>query len=186
MKVTPTEIPDVLLIEPEVFRDERGFFLESYQRERFRDAGIDCEFVQDNHAKSVRGTVRGLHFQRKPGQAKLVRATCGRVWDVAVDIRPDSKTFGRWVARELSEDNHHMLFVPVGFAHGYAVLSDVAEFQYKCSWYYLPDEEAGFRWNDPDVGVEWPIDAPILSNRDQTSPCLRELFPERPPERWPG
>lgn len=178
MKVTPTEIPDVLLIEPDVYRDERGFFLESYQRDRFREAGIECEFVQDNHARSVRRTLRGLHFQREPGQAKLVRATRGRVWDVAVDIRPESPTFAQWVGRELSEENHRMLFVPVGFAHGYAVLSDVAEFQYKCSWFYLPDEEAGFRWDDPDVAVRWPVAEPLLSERDRTSPSLRELFPD--------
>jgi dTDP-4-dehydrorhamnose 3,5-epimerase len=178
VKVTPTEIPDVLLIEPDVHRDERGFFVESYQRDRFRKAGIECEFVQDNHARSVKGTLRGLHFQRRPGQAKLVRATQGRVWDVAVDIRPDSDTFGKWVARELSADNHLMLFVPIGFAHGYVVLSDVAEFQYKCSWLYVPDQEAGFRWNDPDVGVEWPIADPILSKRDQESPRLRDLYPD--------
>jgi dTDP-4-dehydrorhamnose 3,5-epimerase len=183
VKVTPTEIPDVLLIEPDVHRDERGFFVESYQRDRFRDAGIECEFVQDNHARSVKGTLRGLHFQRSPGQAKLVRATQGRVWDVAVDIRPDSKTFGKWVARELSADNHLMLFVPVGFAHGYVVLSDIAEFQYKCSWFYVADQEAGFRWDDPDVGVEWPIADPILSKRDQQSPALRDLYPDAFPNR---
>lgn len=178
MKVTPTEIPDVLLIEPDVFRDDRGFFFESYQQNRFRDVGIDCAFVQDNHAKSARGTLRGLHYQRRPGQAKLVRATRGRVWDVAVDIRPESPTFAKWVARELSEDNCHMLFIPVGFAHGYAVLSDIAEFQYKCSWIYLPDEEAGFRWDDPDVAVDWPVTKPLLSKRDQSSLTLREIVPE--------
>lgn len=178
MKVTPTELPGVLLVEPRVFDDERGFFFESYHRDRFREAGIDCEFVQDNHARSVRGTLRGLHYQRQPGQAKLIRATRGLVWDVAVDIRPSSPTFARWVAHELSEDNKRMLFVPVGFAHGYVVRSDFAEVQYKCSWIYLPEQEAGIQWNDPDIGVPWPIDEPILSPRDLGNPTLREAFPE--------
>ena len=179
MNVTSAALPDIKIIEPRVFRDDRGFFFESYHQERFKQSGIDCDFVQDNHARSVRNTLRGLHYQRKPGQAKLVRATCGAIWDVAVDIRPESPTFGQWVAEELSADNQRMLFVPVGFAHGYAVLSDVAEVQYKCSWFYLPDEEAGISWDDADIGVPWPIGDPILSQRDLSNPRLRDVFPDK-------
>ena len=178
MKVSPTEIAEVLLIEPKVYRDDRGFFLETFQEKRFHEAGITCNFVQDNHARSVRGTLRGLHYQSHPGQAKLIRATRGKVWDVAVDIRPGSPSFGRWTASELSEDNMRMLFVPVGFAHGYAVLSAVAEVQYKCSHFYLPDAEAGIQWDDPDIAVPWPLDDPILSDRDCKNPTLRQAFPQ--------
>jgi len=175
--VTPTAIPDVLLVEPKVFEDERGFFLESYHRDRFVASGIGCEFVQDNHSRSVAGTLRGLHYQRHPGQAKLVRVARGRIWDVAVDIRPASPTFGRWVAAELSDANRHMLFVPVGFAHGFVVLSDVADVLYKCSHAYVAETEAGIAWDDPDVAVAWPVDRPRLSGRDLGNPRLREVFP---------
>ena len=177
MKAIPSTIPDVIRIEPTVFRDARGFFLESYHRDRFSAAGIGCAFVQDNHSRSVRGTLRGLHYQREPGQAKLVRVARGRIWDVAVDIRPGSPTFGRWVAAELSDANQHMLFVPVGFAHGFVVLSAVADVLYKCSHVYVPETEAGIAWNDPDIGIRWPIDQPLLSPRDQSNPRLREVFP---------
>lgn len=178
MHTTALEIPDVLLVEPTVFRDERGFFLESYRRDRFVAQGIDCDFVQDNHSRSSRGTLRGLHYQRAPGQAKLVRVARGRIWDVAVDIRPGSASFGRWVARELSEETQEMLFVPVGFAHGFVVLSEVADVIYKCSHVYIPDTEAGIAWDDPDLAIPWPVEAPILSPRDQTNPRLREVYPE--------
>lgn len=180
VKVTPLAIPDVLLVEPTVFADTRGFFLESYHRERFAALGIDCDFPQDNHSRSTRGTLRGLHFQTAPGQAKLVRAVRGRIWDVAVDIRPESPSFGRWVAAELDEDNKRMLFVPVGFAHGFVVLSETADVLYKCSHVYVAETEAGIRWDDPDVGVAWPLDGlqPLLSQRDQDAPLLRERFPE--------
>lgn len=177
MRVEPTEIPDVLVLEPEVWRDERGLLFECYHRERFRRAGIDCEFVQDNHVGSVRHAVRGLHFQRSPGQAKLIRTTRGAVWDVAVDLRPSSASFGRWVARELSDDNRLLLFVPVGFAHGFAVLSDYADVQYKLSAPYDPAEEAGVRWDDPDLAVRWPVADPVLSERDRSTPSFRQLFP---------
>lgn len=179
MKVTKLSIPEVLRVEPKVFADERGFFLETYHRDRFAEQGIHCDFPQDNHSRSSRGTLRGLHFQSDPGQAKLVRAVRGTIWDVAVDIRPESATFGQWVAEELSEENKRMLFVPVGFAHGFLVLSDVADVLYKCSHVYVPETEAGIRWDDPDVGVHWPLmGEPILSERDREAPLLREVVPE--------
>lgn len=177
MIATPLEIPDVILIEPRVFADERGFFLESYHRDKFAALGIDCPFTQDNHSQSVRGTLRGLHFQSAPGQAKLVRVVRGQIWDVAVDIRPGSPTFGRWVAAELSETNKRMLFVPVGFAHGFVVQSDVADVLYKCSHVYVAETEAGIAWDDPDVAVPWPIDTPLLSARDLANPRLRAAVP---------
>ncbi|HQZ69843.1 MAG: dTDP-4-dehydrorhamnose 3,5-epimerase [Anaerolineae bacterium] len=179
MRFTPQSIPDVILVEPTVFQDDRGFFLESYHAERFAAGGIACSFVQDNHSRSVKGTLRGLHFQRLPGQAKLVRCVRGRIWDVAVDIRPSSPSFGQWVAQELSEENKRMLFVPVGFAHGFAVLSEQADVLYKCSHYYEADTEAGLAWDDPDVALPWPVQSPLLSGRDLANPTLRRLFPER-------
>lgn len=154
------------LLRPKVFRDPRGFFFESYHEPRYRDAGIDCAFKQDNHARSVRGTLRGLHFQSHPGQAKLIRVASGRIFDVAVDIRPESPTFGRWVGVYLDADDHTQFFVPIGFAHGYCVMSEHADVLYKTSNVYDPVTETGFAWNDPEVGVEWPIDAPLLSERD--------------------
>ncbi|MBI4952862.1 MAG: dTDP-4-dehydrorhamnose 3,5-epimerase [Myxococcales bacterium] len=180
MRITPTEIPDVLHVEPKVFRDDRGLFYECFREDAFRAAGVDVRFVQHNQARSVAGTLRGLHFQSSPGQAKLVRATRGRVWDVAVDIRPGSPTFRRWVARELSADNCALLYVPVGFAHGYAALED-ADVHYLCSAYYDPKTESGIAWNDPDIGVAWPIAEPLLSARDQKAPLLRDLLPAGAP-----
>lgn len=179
MRFTPQSIPEVILVEPTVYPDSRGFFLESYHAERFAAGGIPCAFVQDNHSRSVKDTLRGLHYQREPGQAKLVRCVRGRIWDVAVDIRPASPTFGQWVAQELSEANKRMLFVPVGFAHGFAVLSDEADVLYKCSHYYIAETEAGLAWDDPDVAVPWPIATPLLSARDQGNATLRASFPER-------
>lgn len=179
MRFLPQDIPDVILVEPATFRDSRGFFLESYHAERFAAGGISCNFPQDNHSRSMRGTLRGLHFQRQPGQAKLVRCVRGAIWDVAVDIRPASPTFGRWVAQELSEENQRMLFVPVGFAHGFVVLSQEADVLYKCSHYYIPETEAGVAWDDPDIALPWPVNQPLLSDRDQRNPRLRTLFPER-------
>ena len=177
MNVTPTKLEGVLLIEPKVFRDSRGFFLESYSRDLYREHGIEPEFVQDNHSRSVKGTLRGLHFQTDPGQAKLLRVCRGSIFDVAVDIRPESSTFGEWVGYELSEENMRMLYVPIGFAHGFLVTSEVADVNYKCSWFYVPETEAGIMWNDPDVGVEWPVENPILSDRDLNNPTLREYLP---------
>lgn len=163
------------LLRPKVFADARGFVLESYHAPRYREAGIDCTFVQDNHARSVMGALRGLHFQSFPGQAKLIRVTAGRVFDVCVDIRLDSPTFGRWNGVVLDADEHLELFVPVGFAHGFCTLSDVADVLYKTSSIYDPDAESGFAWNDPEVGIDWPIADPILSARDAHAPLLAAL-----------
>ncbi|MHC1602336.1 MAG: dTDP-4-dehydrorhamnose 3,5-epimerase [Methermicoccaceae archaeon] len=169
-------IEDVVLIKPKVFEDERGFFMESYQREAFEEAGIRGEFIQDNHSRSTHGVLRGLHFQHPPyEQAKIVRCTRGVIFDVAVDIRRGSPTFGEHVWAILSEHNHRMLYVPKGFAHGFCVLSEVAEVQYKVDAPYAPDHEAGLIWNDPDVGIQWPIDEPILSEKDRRWPTLDEL-----------
>jgi len=171
MNVQTTSLSGVLLLEPRVFPDARGFFLESYNRRAFAEAGITCEFVQDNHSKSARGTLRGLHFQRPPrAQDKLVRVVAGTVYDVVVDLRRGSPTFGRWEGFTLGADNFRMLFVPGGFAHGFCVLSDTAEMCYKCSDFYAPDLQGGIPWNDPDVGIAWPLADPILSERDRNHP----------------
>jgi dTDP-4-dehydrorhamnose 3,5-epimerase len=169
--IEKTPIEGLLVVKPRVFRDARGFFAETYNRERFAEAGIGIEFVQDNHSLSARGTLRGLHFQTTPGQAKMVRCTRGRIWDVAVDIRPGSDTFGRHHAVELTPDDMAMFFVPVGFAHGFLVLSEEAEVQYKCSNVYNPATESGIAWNDPDLDVPWPLEGiePLLSERDKTN-----------------
>ncbi len=169
MEVEKGPLEGLLILNPRVFRDDRGFFLESYNERSFAAVGITEVWRQDNHARSVGGTVRGLHFQRGAGQAKLVRCVRGRVWDVAVDIRPGSPTLGRWFGLELTEDNFRMLYIPTGFAHGYTVLSESAEVTYKCDRLYDPELEDGFRWDDPDVGVQWPVREPILSERDRTS-----------------
>jgi dTDP-4-dehydrorhamnose 3,5-epimerase len=169
VKFLPTTLRDVVLVEPQVHGDERGFFLETWHRQRFAEAGIDCDFVQDNHSRSVRGTLRGLHFQLNHVQGKLVRVTAGEVFDVAVDVRRSSPTFGRWEGVLLSAANRRSLWVPPGFAHGFLVLSDVADFVYKCTDYYDPKSERAIRWDDPAIGIEWPLDAgvmPILSARD--------------------
>lgn len=171
----PTRLDGLVLLAPAVHADERGFFVETYSREAYRDAGVAVDFVQDNHSRSGRGTLRGLHYQRRPGQAKLVRAARGRIWDVAVDIRPASPTFGQWEAFELDDESHRQLFVPVGFAHGFCVLSDVADVAYKVSAPYDGAEERGIAWDDPHVGVRWPIDHPILSDRDRSNPRLADV-----------
>ena len=176
MKFTRTEIPDVILIEPDVFADERGFFVESWHRKKFAAEGLDENFVQDNHSRSVKGTLRGLHYQIRQPQGKLVRVTMGEVFDVAVDIRRSSPTFGKWVGARLSATNFHLFWVPPGFAHGFYVLSDVAEFQYKCTDYYAPEHERSIIWDDPEIGIEWPlVDAskPLLSAKDQASVSLQ-------------
>ena len=177
MIVTPTDtLPDVLIVEPRVHRDPRGFFVESYHAPRYREAGIEVAFVQDNHSRSVRGTLRGLHWQVAPHpQAKLIRVLAGEVLDVAVDIREGSPTFGRWAAVTLSAENFRQLFVPVGFAHGFLVLSDSADIEYKCSDVYDPAAERGLMWNDPDIGITWPIADPLLSARDRAHPPLGAL-----------
>lgn len=177
MEVIETRIPDVKLIKPRVFGDERGYFYESFNQKAFDEAvGYPVTFVQDNHSRSVKGTLRGLHYQLPPHpQGKLVRVTVGEVFDVAVDIRSDSPTFGQWVGETLSADNKHQLWVPPGFAHGFYVMSDIAEFQYKCTDFYAPECEASIRWNDADVNVEWPlIEPPILSNKDGKAQPLAE------------
>lgn len=179
MNVTPTAIPDVLLVEPDVFGDERGFFMETWQRRKFADAGIDYDFVQDNHSRSARGTLRGLHYQIQQPQGKLVRATVGEVFDVAVDIRRSSPTFGQWVGAHLSADNKRMLWVPPGFAHGFYVTSEVAEFQYKCTDYYAPEHERSIRWDDPTLAIDWPLQGePLVSDKDQEASWLEgaEVF----------
>lgn len=174
MKFTPLSLDGLIQITPRVFEDERGFFMESFRKTLFQEAGVDCEFVQNNHSRSKLGTIRGLHYQSSPGQAKLVRCTRGKIWDVAVDIRPNSPTFGQWKGVELSEENFEMLFVPVGFAHGFAVLSETAEIQYKCSAYYNAETECGIAWDDADLAIEWPVSVPILSARDQALPSFQE------------
>ncbi len=176
MKFVDTGLPGVIRIEPAIHRDDRGFFMETWQAQRFRDAGIDADFVQDNSSRSSKGTLRGLHFQIQNPQGKLVRVVSGEVFDVAVDLRRSSPGFGHWVGQILSAQNRHQLWVPVGFAHGFLVLSDVAEFEYKCSDYYAPEFERSIRWDDPEIGIEWPLpsgDQPVLSTRDATAPFLQ-------------
>jgi len=179
MKVINCELEGLLIIEPDVYGDHRGFFLESWNRQRYRDAGIDVDFVQDNFSFSQRGTVRGLHFQNPLPQGKLVSVWQGEVFDVAVDIRRHSPTFGRWSGVNLTAENKRQFYVPPGFAHGFAVLSETALFHYKCTEVYSPQNELGFRWNDPDVGIQWPVAAPRLSQRDARAPLLRELPVEK-------
>lgn len=166
MRVIETTLPGVVILEPQVHRDARGFFLEVYHAARLAECGIHEVFVQDNHSRSVRHTLRGLHWQYRRPQAKLVRVLRGEIYDVAVDIRRGAPTFGRWMAAHLSEDNMRQTFIPAGFAHGFCVLSDIADVEYKCSDYYDPQGEAGLLWNDPAVGVAWPVAAPILSAKD--------------------
>ena len=175
MKISETKLPGVLIIEPKVFGDERGFFKETFQSERYKDAGLTLEFVQDNHSRSPRGVLRGLHLQKTRPQGKLVSCPRGAVYDVAVDVDPDSATFGEFVGIELSEDNHIQFWIPPGYAHGFCVLTDVADFQYKCTDLYFPEDEGGLIWNDPDVGIPWPIDAPLLSEKDKLLPSLAQL-----------
>lgn len=175
MKVTETRLPGVLLLEPRVFRDERGFFLETWNRERYAEVGINQPFVQDNLSSSQRNVLRGLHFQNPSSQAKLVTTVWGAVFDVAVDLREDSPTFGEWVGVELTAENMRQLYIPEGFAHGFVVLSETALFSYKCTALYSPVHERSLRWNDPDVGIEWPIDVPILSEKDGRAPLLRDV-----------
>ena len=174
--VTPTAIPDVLVLAPKVFGDARGFFFESFNARDFVQAtGIDTPFVQDNHSKSVKGVLRGMHYQIQHPQGKLVRAVQGSVFDVAVDLRQSSPTFGRWVGTVLSAENHLQLWVPPGFAHGFVVLSESAEFLYKTTDYWYPEHERSLLWNDPAVGIEWPIDsAPQLAAKDQAGKLLAE------------
>ena len=170
-----TEIEGVFIIEPKVFGDERGYFMETYHEEEFKKAGLDYKFVQDNQSRSHKGVLRGLHYQKNHPQAKLVRVIQGEVFDVAVDLRKGSKTYGKWVGVILSAENKKMFMIPRGFAHGFVVLSDTAEFVYKCDELYHPEDEGGIMWNDPDVGVIWPYDGePQLSEKDKLHPSLKE------------
>lgn len=176
MKVTKLEIEGLLLLELPIYRDARGFFLERFQEARFKAANLPVNFVQDNQSRSAPGVLRGLHFQNDPPQGKLVGVTRGRIWDVAVDIRKDSPTFGRYCGVELSEDNASLLWVPHGFAHGFCVLGDSpADVLYKVTGNYNPASEAGIRWNDPDIGVRWPIANPLLSPRDEKLPLFKDM-----------
>ena len=181
MKVVPTALPEVLQIDPIVHRDARGFFLETYRADRYRQAGIDATFVQSNHSRSVKGTLRGLHWQDPPhAQAKLIRVVVGEVFDVAVDVRPASRNFGQWVGVTVSALNFRQLFIPAGFAHGFYVLSDVAELEYQCSDIYDAASERGLRWDDPDLEIDWPISGPpIISDRDLKHPLFAQLSKTR-------
>ena len=171
------DIEDVILVTPKVFGDNRGFFMESYKKSEFQKNGINVDFVQDNHSKSTKGVLRGLHYQAKPhGQAKLVRCTNGKIFDVAVDIRPNSPTFKKWVGEILSAENKNMLFIPEGFAHGFVVLSDEAELLYKTAKEYAPSSDRGIRWNDPEINVNWGIDfEPVVSEKDYQQPFLKDI-----------
>jgi dTDP-4-dehydrorhamnose 3,5-epimerase len=175
LRFLPSEIPDVVLVEPDVFRDARGFFIETFHADKYRSGGIEGPFVQDNHSRSAGGTLRGLHAQLKRPQGKLVRAVRGEVFDVAVDIRRRSPTFGRWVATVLSGENFRQIFVPPGFAHGFCVLSEIAEVEYKCTDFYFRDDEIGIRWDDPALAIAWPLREPLLSPKDAALPLLEEL-----------
>jgi dTDP-4-dehydrorhamnose 3,5-epimerase len=174
VNVVQTPLAGLLVIEPKIFRDDRGHFIETFQAERYAKAGIAQPFVQDNWSRSRKGTLRGLHFQNPRPQGKLVMVTRGAVFDVAVDIRKSSPTFGKWFGVELTEENGKQMWVPPGFAHGFAVLSDVADFLYKCTDVYVPEADAGILWNDPDIGIVWPLSEPLLSKKDASTPRLRD------------
>lgn len=192
MKRIETELPEVIVLEPTVFGDERGFFLEAYNAAAWREAGIAAagpegeRIVQINHSRSIRGTVRGLHFQEPRGQGKLIWVVSGRVYDVAVDVRRGSPRFGRHAAVELSADTHRVMWIPAGFAHGFAVMTDRADFMYACTDYYAPEHERAVLWNDPALGIDWPVEAPVISARDARAPLLAEApvlpcYPSREP-----
>ena len=174
MDIERTPLDGVLLIKPKVWGDARGFFVETWQEERYREAGLALPFIQDNHARSRQGILRGLHFQRAHPQGKLVSVPFGRVFDVAVDIRKGSPTFGRWYGAELNGENQHQLWIPPGLAHGYLVLSDVAGFSYKCTELYHPEDEGAIRWDDPDLGIDWPLPDPALSAKDSAAPLFKD------------
>ena len=174
MKVTELGLPGVLLLEPRIFGDERGFFLETFNVERYSEVGLTLPFVQDNLSRSRKGTLRGLHFQQPQAQGKLVQVLAGAVWDVVADVRRGSPTFGRWLGLELSAENRFQLWVPPGFAHGFCVLSDSADFFYKCTALYAPQHERALRWDDPELGIRWPIDRPTLSAKDAAAPLLSD------------
>lgn len=179
MNVIPTEIPGLLIVEPKVFGDARGFFMETWNRQRYQEAGLDCDFVQDNVSLSRRGILRGLHFQNPKGQGKLVYVLQGEVFDVAVDIRRSSPTFGHWHGLSLSAENNRQFYIPPGFAHGFAVLSETALFAYKCTELYAPQNEMTLAWNDAEVGIKWPLESPRLSEKDARGLRLRDIPADR-------
>ena len=176
MKIVKTPLDGLLIIKPRIFGDDRGYFLETHHQLKYQDGGIDCRFVQDNLSFSVKGTLRGLHFQKTKPQAKLIQTLTGEIFDVAVDIRPNSSTYGEWFGIHLSGKNLHQLFVPQGFAHGFCVLSESAHFAYKCSDYYDPQDEGGILWSDQNLAIDWPINNPILSAKDRQLPCLSDIY----------
>ncbi|MFQ5784515.1 MAG: dTDP-4-dehydrorhamnose 3,5-epimerase [Alphaproteobacteria bacterium] len=185
MKLTEMQLPGVVLIEPDVFVDDRGYFLETYRAARYAESGVTGTFVQDNLSYSEAGVLRGLHFQNPRAQAKLVYVPAGEIFDVAVDVRRGSPTFGRWTGARLSSDNRHQLYIPVGFAHGFCVLSDGARVIYKCTDVYDPAAEVSVLWNDPDIGIDWPVRTPRLSPKDAAAPPLKAIDPQRLPG-YPG
>jgi len=181
MNIVTTGIEGVLILEPKVFADARGFFVETWNRKRYVEAGLDVDFVQDNVSFSTHGVLRGLHYQYPQPQGKLVQVLQGEVWDAAVDIRVGSPTFGRAVSCVLSQENHRQFYVPEGFAHGFCVLSETALFSYKCTDFYCPECDGGVLWNDPDLAIDWPIEAPTLSDKDKNLPCLKDIPKDRLP-----
>jgi dTDP-4-dehydrorhamnose 3,5-epimerase len=174
MNVLQTPLAGVFLLEPRIFKDDRGWFFESYHEKRYWDAGLAAKFVQDNHSRSSQGTLRGLHYQLEHPQGKLVRVVMGEVYDVCVDIQQGSPTFGQWYGVYLSDENHRQLYVPPGFAHGFCVVSENADFLYKCTDFYTPGDEYSIRWDDPQIGIEWPITDPLLSDKDARAPLLKD------------
>ncbi len=182
VEIVATEIPEVKIVKPRVFRDARGFFMETYHRQKYAEAGLDVSFLQDNHSFSTKGILRGLHYQLKQPQGKLVQVITGEIFDVAVDIRRGSPTFGKWVGLILSEKNKWQIYIPPGFAHGFYVISETANVTYKCTDYYNAGDEYGINWGDPDIGIEWPLDVkPILSDKDQRHPLLKDAPPSQLP-----
>ena len=175
MQIIAEPLSGLLVIKPNVFFDERGFFLETWQKEKYKQIGIQKDFVQDNWSRSVKGVLRGLHFQKKHPQGKLVSVRTGKVFDVAVDIRKDSPTYGKWHAEVLSDENHLQMYVPAGFAHGFYVISNIADFSYKCTDYYYPEDEGGIVWNDSVIGIRWPAENPVVSEKDQILPEFSSL-----------
>jgi dTDP-4-dehydrorhamnose 3,5-epimerase len=181
MKVVQTALEDVLFIEPDVFGDERGYFVETFHRKRYKQEGVDTEFVQDNLSFSSKGIIRGLHYQFPQAQAKLVQVIKGEVFDVTVDIRRGSPTFGKWISVAISDENKRQIYIPEGFAHGFCVLSDTAFLSYKCSDLYAPESEGGILWSDPDLGIDWPVKQPVLSEKDRQYLCLKDILLDRLP-----
>jgi dTDP-4-dehydrorhamnose 3,5-epimerase len=186
MEVIPTLLPEVLVIEPDVYGDERGFFVETWHARKYAERGLQLDFVQDNHSRSAKGVLRGLHYQLREPQGKLVRVVRGRVFDVSVDIRRGSPTFGRWVGIELSGENHRQMYIPPGFAHGFCVLSDSADFLYKCSTFYAPDDEYGILWSDPDIGIQWPGADFQMSVKDAGNSLLKDMTDRLPVYQGPS